>query len=565
MKQNKNISFLQEKFMIVRNSYLILLVLLIGLGSYQAYAGIAQPGQYIGGDAAFVPHAQWEFGGSFVADSSDGPFGWGTRAPRRTVNGHDMSPGGTHGLIGNAADSGWLGALANNGGNGGNPAGQTGDAWISYDLDDVYALGDLVVWNWNSQANPGGGHFAGGLKDVIIDYSADGGANWTSLGQFTFAQAPSTAAYPGLVEANFGGALANKVVITVLNSYNHWTGPASTVHGLGEVAFDVQFTPGQNFIWDVRTDWSNTDNPNILLDIRGGQWSYHDAQDDSTMILGAGETGCGGVSADWKSVNGSCPNLTDIEGPLTEEPNEFTGHGDWRVKWESPISGDVAVNASMFQLFTPDQRMKMILSQNGQAFNSALVAEDLGGLSELGRDNLVQLSNFRNVSIGDTIEMTVLGTDADEGGNGDTNYVGASFSISEVLPPATTFDLTLVVINDDNTGSTPDNTVPAPGITTYAAGETVNLSAPRYANCPEVLVFDRWEGDVTDTAAINPSTVMNNDKTITVHYVDDRQCRDECHQPLAQDFNQDCLVDVVDLGSWVGSWLNCTLPSCDGL
>jgi hypothetical protein len=212
-------------------------VLMFVVVAVNANAGIVNLGEYIGGDIQFVPHAQWH-GGSFIASDSDAG-GWGTRAPERSVDGHDMSAGGTHGLAGNATDSGWLGSLANNGGNGGNPAGQTGDAWISYEFDDVYALGDLVVWNWNSQANPGGGQFAGGIKDVIIDYSPDGGANWSSLGSLTFAQAPSTAAYAGVVEANFGGASANKVVITVVNSHNHWTGPASTLHGLGEVAFDV--------------------------------------------------------------------------------------------------------------------------------------------------------------------------------------------------------------------------------------------------------------------------------------------------------------------------------------
>ena len=345
---------------------MFILVCLIGLN---AYAASVFPGEYIGGDAAFVPHAAWQPGGTFIADSSDGLTGWGTRAPRRTVNGHDMSPGGTHGLIGNAQDSGWLGAMNNNGGNGGNPAGQTGDAWISYQFDDVYELGLMHVWNWNSSGNPGGGEFVGGISGVIIDYSVDGNT-WTTLGQFQFPQAPDTAGYAGEVGPDFAGASAKFVVITIdPNDWNHWSGETSTLHGLGEVAFDIALS--------------------------------------------------------------ATVNLT--------------------VNVQSP------------------------------------------------------------------------------------------------------------------TGAIPTNLDPPAGVNEVFVGIPVSLSAPRFAPCPEVLEFDQWTGvGIADPLSQDTTITLTEDQTITVVYKDDRQCDDECHEVVAQDFDSSCVVDLLDFGAFAGVWMNCNTPACDG-
>ena len=255
-------------------------------------AGIVNPGEYIGGDAQYVTWNHWnpiDQTSLFHADSSDGTTGWGTRAPRRTVNGHEMSPGGTHGLLSNVNDSGWINAT---GSNAGNPAGQTGSAWISYRFDDIYALGAMHIWNWNSPNNPGGGQYAGGIKDVKIDYFD--GANWNHLGSFQFPQALGTANYAGVVGPDFAGASAELVVITVQNDWNHWTAGPSTLHGLGEVAFNIDTGPPiilteSGGSTDVNEEGSISDDYTIVLTSAPSndvviEMSYENFQIDVTPI-----------------------------------------------------------------------------------------------------------------------------------------------------------------------------------------------------------------------------------------------------------------------------------------
>lgn len=141
-------------------------------------AGVLVPGDYIGGDARSeideqgqVPGGGGRWPNGFVTNSGDGPSEFGTRSSDRTVNGHLMSTGGPRGTLAAFGDSGWLGAFNNNASN---PASQTGDNWLSYAFDDVYALGPIRWWNWNNTADFGPSSYAGGIKTVKIDY-ANGG------------------------------------------------------------------------------------------------------------------------------------------------------------------------------------------------------------------------------------------------------------------------------------------------------------------------------------------------------------------------------------------------------
>lgn len=231
----------------VRMIMLMNVVLVLGMvGSVNA--GVCSQGDYIGGDAtgtspSCTNNPSWNpqgGGGLFFADSGNGSAGWGTRAPQRTVNGHMMSAGGTHGMLASGGDSGWLGGF---GSNGGNPAGATGDNWLSYEFDDVYALGPIHWWNWNNTAGFGPPNFAGGIKTVQVDYSSTGiGGTYTTLGTFTIPQeANPLAASAGNSIGNFAGAQANAVVVTIIDSWSMTSDGqnAVTYHGFGNIAFDV--------------------------------------------------------------------------------------------------------------------------------------------------------------------------------------------------------------------------------------------------------------------------------------------------------------------------------------
>lgn len=230
-----------------RMKILMAVVLVVGM-VHGANAGVCSPGDYIGGDStgtspSCTNNASWNpqgGGGLFFANSGDGSAGWGTRAPQRTINGHMMSAAGTHGTLASGGDSGWLGTFGNNGGN---PAGATGDNWLSYEFDDVYALGPIHWWNWNNTEGFGAPNFAGGIKTVQVDYSSTGiGGNYTTLGTFTIPQeANPLTASAGNSVGDFSGAQANAVVVTVVDSWSNTSDGQNVVshHGFGNIAFDV--------------------------------------------------------------------------------------------------------------------------------------------------------------------------------------------------------------------------------------------------------------------------------------------------------------------------------------
>jgi len=91
----------------------------------------------------------------------------------------------------------------------------------------------------------------------------------------------------------------------------------------------------------------------------------------------------------------------------------------------------------------------------------------------------------------------------------------------------------------------------------------VNIKAERFVNCPDVYVFDHWEGDVNDPNSANTTVFMDTDKTVTAVFVDSRKCGDECHPYPAGDIDKNCIVDFTDFGLFALSWLKCTKPECD--
>ena len=100
--------------------------------------------------------------------------------------------------------------------------------WIEYAFDQVYKLDEMLVWNYNVQFEPVLGF---GLKDVAVEYSADGQA-WASLGDIEFAQATATADYTANTIVDFGGEPVQYVRLTVLSNFK-----GLTQYGLGEVRF----------------------------------------------------------------------------------------------------------------------------------------------------------------------------------------------------------------------------------------------------------------------------------------------------------------------------------------
>jgi len=104
---------------------------------------------------------------------------------------------------------------------------------------------------------------------------------------------------------------------------------------------------------------------------------------------------------------------------------------------------------------------------------------------------------------------------------------------------------------------------PAAGTHEYDMNVEASLSAGRYAACPNVYVFDYWEGDVADMNAANTTVTMDTNKTVKAHFKINNVCGDECHAYPASDLNQDCYVTLEDFAIISAAWLHCTAPECD--
>jgi concanavalin A-like lectin/glucanase superfamily protein len=99
---------------------------------------------------------------------------------------------------------------------------------IQYELDGVYKLHEMLVWNYNVQFEPMLGF---GLKDVTVEYS-ENGTDWTVLGDVELAQATATSTYVANTTIDFAGVAVKFVRLTVNSGY----GPLGQF-GLSEVRF----------------------------------------------------------------------------------------------------------------------------------------------------------------------------------------------------------------------------------------------------------------------------------------------------------------------------------------
>ncbi len=133
--------------------------------------------------------------------------------PENTINGSGLNEAGGHSI--NAGDM-WLIA----------PGGET--PWILYGFNRVYKLQQMLVWNYNVQFEKVLGF---GLKDVIVEYSADG-VDWVSLEPIQFAQATARANYAANTTVDFGGVPAKYVRLTATSAWG-----VMGQYGLSEVEF----------------------------------------------------------------------------------------------------------------------------------------------------------------------------------------------------------------------------------------------------------------------------------------------------------------------------------------
>jgi hypothetical protein len=180
-------------------------------------------------------------------------------------------------------------------------------SWIQFELDRVYPLHEMLVWNSNTELESSIGY---GFKDVTIEYSLDG-VEYATLGTtHEFARAPGVADYAHNTTIEFGGAQAKYVKLT---ANSNWGGFLPQF-GLSEVrlfhipmrARKPQPDPGAT---DVSVD--------VTLTWRSGrQAAEHKVY----------------VSADEQAViDGTAPVTTVTEASLSPSSLELGTTYYWRV------------------------------------------------------------------------------------------------------------------------------------------------------------------------------------------------------------------------------------------
>jgi len=100
--------------------------------------------------------------------------------------------------------------------------------YIQFELDRLYKLHQMLVWNYNVRFEPVLGF---GTKDVTVEYSADGEA-WMTLGDVSLARATAQSTYTYNTTVDLGG-IAAKYVRLIVNSGWGMMGQ----FGLSEVRF----------------------------------------------------------------------------------------------------------------------------------------------------------------------------------------------------------------------------------------------------------------------------------------------------------------------------------------
>ncbi len=114
----------------------------------------------------------------------------------------------------------------------------TGSAWIKYDFDQAYNLGQMFVWNHNQSDVYGVEETQKGIKNATIEYSTDG-TTYSTLMSTVFSDATHAAEYDSYDTIDFGGLSVKSVIITAASTGGSY---GSNYRGLSEVRFGLNGT-----------------------------------------------------------------------------------------------------------------------------------------------------------------------------------------------------------------------------------------------------------------------------------------------------------------------------------
>jgi len=176
---------------------------------------------------AFPINAAVIDGDAITTTESDNNYGHNPAS--ELVNGKGLD---ANGLMHNILQYGtWIAGNKNKSDTSANAYTASGPAWVQFELDEIYELGEIWVWNGNMS----GVSTYRGLRNVTVQYSSNG-TTWPTLGSYEFTKASGTDTYTGFSACDFNGISAKYVVITANDVNGNWGYP--NVYMLSEVCFN---------------------------------------------------------------------------------------------------------------------------------------------------------------------------------------------------------------------------------------------------------------------------------------------------------------------------------------
>ncbi|OHB55835.1 MAG: hypothetical protein A2Y12_15605, partial [Planctomycetes bacterium GWF2_42_9] len=176
---------------------------------------------------AFPIHAAVIDGDTITTTESDNNYG--NNPASELVNGKGLDA--TRSMHNILQYGTWIAGNKNKPNTSANASTVAGPAWIQFELDEIYELDEIWVWNGNMS----GVNTDRGLRNVTVQYSSNG-TTWSTLGAYEFAKATGTDTYTGFSACNFNGTSAKYVVITADEVNGNWGYPY--VYMLSEVRFN---------------------------------------------------------------------------------------------------------------------------------------------------------------------------------------------------------------------------------------------------------------------------------------------------------------------------------------
>jgi hypothetical protein len=404
--------------------------------------------------------------------------------------------------------------------------------------------GDFVLLN-DEQLTVNSSHNQGTLFDTSRAYIISGGSvnnldaydsstveiSGGSVGSYLFAHNSSTVTVSGgnvnglgaydSSTANISGGSVNNLDAQSSSTVNLSGGPVSNLWAKDSSTVNLSGGSVSN-LWAYDSS---------TVDISGGSMTYLYAQYSSTANISGG-------SVAYLYAQGS--STVDVSGGIV---------GGLYAQYYSSV--DIS-GGSVSSL---------------QAYSSSTTNLTGGSVSNLwAYDSSTVIFNGRNFQAGSGLTFDgerVLGVGmlSGEWMDGTRWFV----NVFENDPTATILAITepthILTIDVDPNHVGIDNITPSVGSHDYAG--RVNINAQQFAKCPDVYVFDHWEGDVNDPNSANTTVFMDTDKTVTAVFVDSRKCGDECHPYPIGDLDKDCVVTFGDFALFASHWLDCTKPECD--